>query len=111
MRKQVDRARRIAAFDVPVLVLGETGTGKELFAQAVHAASKRANRPFIPVNCGAIPRELANAELFGHKRGAFTGADRDRDGHFKAAEGGTLFLDELGALPADTPVRALRALQ
>ena len=111
MRKQVDRARRIAAFDVPVLVLGETGTGKELFAQAVHAASKRANRPFIPVNCGAIPRELANAELFGHKRGAFTGADRDRDGHFKAAEGGTLFLDEIGDLPSDTQVRLLRALQ
>ena len=111
MRKQVDRARRIAAFDVPVLVLGETGTGKELFAQAVHAASKRSNRPFIPVNCGAILRELANAELFGHKRGAFTGADRDRDGHFKAAEGGTLFLDEIGDMPLPTQARLLRVLQ
>lgn len=111
MRKQVDRAKRIAAFDVPVLVLGETGTGKELFAQAIHAASKRAGHPFIPVNCGAIPRELANSELFGHKRGAFTGADCDREGHFKAAEGGTLFLDEIGDLPSDTQVRLLRALQ
>lgn len=111
MRKQIGRARRIAAFDVPVLILGETGTGKELFAQAVHASSKRAGKAFIPINCGAIAKELANAELFGHKKGAFTGADRERDGHFVAAQGGTLFLDEVGDLPADTQVRLLRALQ
>lgn len=111
MHKQVGRARRIAAFDVPVLILGETGTGKELFAQAVHAASKRADKAFIPINCGAIPKELANAELFGHMKGAFTGADRGRDGHFVAAQGGTLFLDEVGDLPSDTQVRLLRALQ
>ena len=78
MKQQIELARRIAAHDVPVLVLGETGTGKELFAEAIHAASQRAKAPFIAVNCGAIPRELVNAELFGHRKGAFTGADRDR---------------------------------
>ena len=111
MRQQIDLARRIAAHDVPVLILGETGTGKELFAEAIHAASQRAIGPFIPVNCGAIPRELVNAELFGHKKGAFTGADRDRKGHFREADGGTLFLDEIGDLPLDAQVRLLRALQ
>lgn len=111
MRQQIDLARRIAAHDVPVLILGETGTGKELFAEAIHAASQRAKAPFIAVNCGAIPRELVNAELFGHKKGAFTGADRDRKGHFREADGGTLFLDEIGDLPLDAQVRLLRALQ
>lgn len=111
MRKEIGRARRIAAFDVPVLILGETGTGKELFAQAIHAASKRAGEAFIPINCGAIPKELASAELFGHTKGAFTGASGERDGHFVAAQGGTLFLDEVGDLPLDTQVRLLRALQ
>lgn len=111
MRQQIDLARRIAAHDVPLLILGETGTGKELFAEAVHAASQRASGPFIPVNCGAIPRELVNAELFGHKKGAFTGADRDRKGHFREADGGTLLLDEIGDLPLDAQVRLLRALQ
>ena len=111
MRQQIDLARRIAAHDVPVLILGETGTGKDLFAEAIHAASQRAKAPFIAVNCGAIPRELVNAELFGHKKGAFTGADRDRKGHFREADGGTLFLDEIGDLPLDAQVRLLRALQ
>jgi sigma54-dependent transcription regulator len=109
--KQVELARRVAAFDVPVLILGETGTGKELFAEAIHAASRRDGKPYIPVNCGAIGNELANSELFGHKKGAFTGADRDRKGHFEEAKGGTLFLDEIGDLPLDTQVRLLRALQ
>ncbi len=111
MAEQIQLARRVAAFDVPVLILGETGTGKELFAEAIHAASPRAAEPFIAVNCGAISPELANSELFGHKKGAFTGATADRAGHFAAAGGGTLFLDEVGDLPLDTQVRLLRALQ
>jgi transcriptional regulator with GAF, ATPase, and Fis domain len=97
--------------DVPVLILGETGTGKELFAEAIHAASPRAGEVFVPVNCGAIAPELASSELFGHKRGAFTGAVAERKGHFQEANGGTLFLDEVGELPLDTQVRLLRALQ
>jgi DNA-binding NtrC family response regulator len=109
--KQVELARRVAAFDVPVLILGETGTGKELFAKAIHAASQRAARKYIPVNCGAISSDLANSDLFGHKKGAFTGADRDRKGHFEEAQGGTLFLDEVGDLPLDTQVRLLRVLE
>lgn len=109
--EQIALARRMAAYEVPVLVLGETGTGKELFAEAIHAASQRAGKPFIAVNCGAIPPELANSELFGHKKGAFTGAISDRKGHFQEASGGTLFLDEVGDLPLDTQVRLLRVLQ
>jgi transcriptional regulator with PAS, ATPase and Fis domain len=108
---QVELARRVAAYDVPVLILGETGTGKELFAEAIHASSQRAGKPYIAVNCGAIARDLANSELFGHKKGSFTGADRDRRGHFEEAHGGTLFLDEIGDLPLDTQVRLLRAVQ
>ena len=108
---QIGLARRIAAYEVPVLILGETGTGKELFAEAIHAASSRAGQPFVAVNCGAIAPELANSELFGHKKGAFTGATVDRKGHFLEASGGTLFLDEVGDLPLDTQVRLLRALQ
>ncbi len=111
MKRQVERARRIAAFDVPVLVLGETGTGKELFAKAIHGASVRKGKPFVAVNCGAIGFEMANSELFGHKRGAFTGAIEDRPGHFREAEGGTLFLDEIGDLPLEAQVRLLRVLQ
>jgi transcriptional regulator with PAS, ATPase and Fis domain len=108
---QVELARRVATYDVPVLILGETGTGKELFAEAIHDASRRSGKPYITVNCGAIARDLANSELFGHKKGAFTGADKDRKGHFEEAKGGTLFLDEIGDLPLDTQVRLLRALQ
>ena len=111
MRRQVALARRMAAFEVPILVLGETGTGKELFAKAMHAASRRQERSFVAVNCGAISRELANSELFGHKRGAFTGAERDHPGYFRAADGGTLFLDEVGDLALDSQVRLLRVLQ
>lgn len=109
--KQIELARRIAVLDVPVLILGETGTGKELFAEAVHAASMHADKPLVAVNCGAIPPEMANSELFGHKKGAFTGAIADRKGHFLEADGGTLFLDEVGDLPLDTQVRLLRVLQ
>ena len=111
MREQIVWARKIATYDVPVLILGETGTGKELFAEAIHKASGRASKPFIAVNCGAISRELANSELFGHTKGAFTGAIAARPGHFLEAEGGTLFLDEIGDLPPDSQVRLLRALQ
>lgn len=111
IRKQIELAQRIAAHDVPVLILGETGTGKELFAEAIHASSERAAKPFIAVNCGAIASELASSELFGHKKGAFTGAIVDRKGHFQEASGGTLFLDEVGDLPLETQVRLLRVLQ
>lgn len=111
MRQQVNHAMRVAVHDVPVMILGETGTGKELFAEAIHAASPRAGKPFIAVNCGAIPPDLASSELFGHKKGAFTGATSDRMGHFQEANGGTLFLDEVGDLPLESQVRLLRALQ
>ena len=111
LSRQIDLAKRVASFDVPVLLLGETGTGKELFAEAIHAASRRSSGRYLAVNCGAIPRELANSELFGHERGAFTGADRKRTGYFEEARGGTLFLDEVGDLALDTQVRLLRVLQ
>jgi DNA-binding NtrC family response regulator len=109
--RQIGLARRIAAYEVPALILGETGTGKELFAEAMHAASSRAKSQFVAVNCGALSPELANSELFGHKKGAFTGAISDQKGLFIEASGGTLFLDEIGDLPLDTQVRLLRALQ
>lgn len=110
--QQIELARRYAAYPkTPVLILGETGTGKELFAKAVHDSSIRYSKPFIVVNCGAIPRELANSELFGHKKNSFTGASADRKGHFEVADGGTLFLDEIGELPLDSQVRLLRVLQ
>lgn len=111
MQHQIQLARRIAVYDVPALILGETGTGKELFAEAIHASSRRANGPLVAVNCGAIPRELANSELFGHKKGAFTGADKEHKGYFQEADCGTLFLDEVGDLPLDSQVRLLRTLQ
>ncbi len=111
VRGQVELARRFAVHNVPVLILGETGTGKELFAEAIYSASERVGKPFIVVNCGAIAPELANSELFGHVKGAFTGAIAARKGHFQEADGGTLFLDEVGDLPLETQVRLLRALQ
>jgi DNA-binding NtrC family response regulator len=111
MREQIMLAHKMAAYEVPVLILGETGTGKELFAEAIHSASRRQGKPFIAINCGAIPKEMVNSELFGHKKGAFTGAVVDRPGHFREAEGGILFLDEIGDLPLDAQVRLLRALQ
>jgi transcriptional regulator with PAS, ATPase and Fis domain len=107
----VEQAKIFALHTVSILIQGESGTGKELFANAIHRASPRAGKPFVPVNCGAIPRELIESELFGHKKGAFTGADKDRTGHFKEADGGTIFLDEIGELPPQAQVRLLRVLQ
>lgn len=103
--------RKLARSQAPVLVSGESGTGKEVVARLIHARGPRADRPFIPVNCGAIPAELMESEFFGHKRGAFTGANTDKQGLFQAAEGGTLFLDEVVELPPPMQVKLLRAIQ
>jgi len=111
MKRLVARARVAAVRDLPVLLLGETGTGKELFARAIHHNSPRRRGEFVAVNCGAIPSELIDSELFGHKRGAFTGATADRIGSIETASGGTLFLDEIGELPLPHQVRLLRVLQ
>ncbi len=111
MKRIVAMAHRLAVRDVPVLIQGESGTGKELFARAIHQASSRNGKPFIAVNCGAIPQELVDAELFGHEKGAFTGATAARAGYFESAEGGSLFLDEIGELPLASQVRLLRVLQ
>lgn len=105
------QAVKIAQYDVCVLILGETGTGKELFARAIHHLSTRAEYPFIPVNCGAIPVDLVENELFGHEAGAFTGANCAQDGLIQEANGGTLFLDEIDALPLMAQVKILRFLQ
>jgi sigma-54 specific flagellar transcriptional regulator A len=102
---------QVAPTTATVLLLGETGTGKEVIAQGIHGASDRANKPFIPVNCGAIPGELLESELFGHEKGAFTGAVSARKGRFEMAEGGTLFLDEIGDMPFAMQVKLLRVLQ
>lgn len=102
---------QVAASNATVLVLGESGTGKEVVAQALHRASDRKNKPFVPVNCGAIPGELLESELFGHEKGAFTGALTSRQGRFEMAEGGTLFLDEIGDMPMPMQVKLLRVLQ
>jgi transcriptional regulator with PAS, ATPase and Fis domain len=111
MKTLIAQARRIAVEDVPVLVQGESGTGKELLARAIHASSRRAEGPFVEVNCGAIPSELVEAALFGHTKGAFTGASDATIGYLEAADGGTLFLDEIGELPLPAQVKLLRALQ
>ena len=111
MRRLIDAASRVAPRDITVLVRGETGTGKELVAALIHAESKRAKRPLVRFNCAAIPGELAEAELFGHTRGAFTGATQARRGFFAEADGGTLVLDEVGELPQALQAKLLRALQ
>ena len=107
----MERVELVARSDVPVLIFGETGTGKELVARAIHRRSPRASGPVIRVNCGAIPPELIDSQLFGHERGAFTGAVEERKGWFECADGGTLFLDEIGELPLAAQVRLLRILQ
>lgn len=111
MERLIARARLAAPRSVPVLIEGESGTGKELLARAIHRASLRNNKPFVPVNCGAIPSELVESEFFGHRKGAFTGAISDRIGYFESANGGTLFLDEIGELPPAAQVKILRVLQ
>ena len=111
LQEVLERVRRVAPTDMPVLITGETGTGKELLARAIHRRSRRAARHLVSVNLAALPETLAAAELFGHERGAFTGADRLRVGRFEAADRGSLFLDEIGELRADLQVMLLRALQ
>ena len=110
-RQVVDAVRTVAPTNFTVLVLGETGTGKELVAQAIHRASERRQQPFIALDCGAIPEALLESELFGHEKGAFTGADRRRAGQFQLAEGGTVFLDEIGNLPMGLQAKLLRVLE
>jgi hydrogenase-4 transcriptional activator len=111
LKTVLERVAMIARSDVPVLIFGETGTGKELISRAIHNRSDRAQGPFIRVNCGAIPSELIDSQLFGHEKGAFTGAVETRKGWFERADGGTLFLDEVGEMPLDAQIRLLRILQ
>ena len=111
MQQVFAMVRRVAASEATVLIGGESGTGKELIARAIHNGSDRVDGPFVPVNCAAIPRELLESELFGHTKGSFTGAVKDRIGKFEMADGGTLFLDEIGEMPLDLQPKLLRALQ
>ncbi|MDP5039332.1 MAG: sigma 54-interacting transcriptional regulator [Paraglaciecola sp.] len=111
MEQLLDQAYRVAQRDVSVLISGASGTGKELLANAIHKASKRANKPFVAINCGALPENLLESELFGHAKGSFTGAVNEHQGLFKEADGGTLFLDEIGDMPISLQVKLLRALQ
>src|SRR5207244_5635340 len=111
LRKVLAQVAKVAPVDSTVLILGETGTGKELIARAIHKRSQRAARAFMSVNCAAIPPSLIASELFGHEKGAFTGALQRRLGRFELADGGTLFLDEIGDLPAETQIALLRVLQ
>ncbi len=111
MQRVFETLQKVAETDITVLVRGESGTGKELVAQALHNRSNRRHRPFVAVNCAAISRELVESELFGHEKGAFTGADARRQGRFEAADGGTIFLDEIGDMAAETQAKVLRVLQ
>jgi formate hydrogenlyase transcriptional activator len=107
----IEKVNRVASTDASVLITGETGTGKELFARAIHSASRRRDKPLIKVNCAALPSSLVESELFGHEKGAFSGAIQRRIGRFELAHGGTIFLDEIGEVPADVQVKLLRVLQ
>ncbi len=111
MRRAIEIVQKVAPHDSPVLITGSSGTGKELIARMLHRESSRAQGAFVPVNCGGVPEQLLESEFFGFVRGAFTGADRDKEGLFEAADGGTLFLDEVGELPGSLQVKLLRALQ
>ncbi|WP_295641160.1 sigma-54-dependent Fis family transcriptional regulator [uncultured Mailhella sp.] len=111
LQQVVERTGLVAMHDIPVLITGETGSGKELIARMIHELSPRRSGPFIAINCGAIPSALIDSELFGHRKGSFTGAVRDHKGYFERADGGTLFLDEVGELPMDMQARLLRVLQ
>ncbi|MDN3521456.1 two-component system response regulator GlrR [Halomonas ramblicola] len=111
MERLLEQARMVAGSDVSVLVTGPSGSGKELMANAIHKASRRADKPFVAINCGALPEQLLESELFGHAKGAFTGAVSEHRGLFQAADGGTLFLDEIGDMPLTLQIKLLRALQ
>src|SRR5260370_28998732 len=111
MHAVMGKLRQIAPTSASVLLSGESGTGKELAAKALHINSPRRNKPFVPLNCAALSENILESELFGHVKGAFTGADRERKGRFEHAHGGTLFLDEVGDIPLSTQVKLLRVLE
>src|SRR5438477_609418 len=111
MRQVEDLVKQIASFDVPLLVLGETGVGKEVIARRIHAQSRRSAKPFLKLNCAALPFELVESELFGYQRGAFTGAFRDSPGKFEQAQDGTILLDEIGDMDVRLQAKLLQVLQ
>ncbi len=111
VQAMLETIEQVAPTDISVLIAGESGSGKELVASALHKYSKRSHKPFVIVNCGAIPAGIIESELFGHKKGAFTGAQNDRKGYFQSADGGTIFLDEIGETPLETQVKLLRVLE